>query len=61
MLRDDFGEVGGVRPMDILSRTVLPPPEVVMGEILADNADNPFMDTGSGELLPGEARGLGVI
>lgn len=46
--------------MDILSRTVLPPPEVVMGEILADNAANPFMDTGSGALLPGEARGLGV-
>jgi len=61
ILREDLGEVGGVRHMDGLSRRVFPPPEEVMGEVLADNAANPFIDRGSGALLPGEARGLGVI
>lgn len=60
MLREDLGEVGGVMPMDVLSRRALPPPETVIGEVLADNAASPFIDIGSGALLPGEARGLGV-
>lgn len=60
MLREDLGEVGGVRPMDVLSRRGLPPPEPGTGEVLADNAASPFIDTGSGALLPGEARGLGL-
>ena len=47
-------------PMDALSRRGLPPPEAVMGEVLADSAASPFIDTGSGALLHGEARGLGV-
>ena len=58
ILRDDLGEVGGVMPMDALSRRVLPPPETVRGEVLADNAASPFIDIGSGALFPGEARGL---
>lgn len=60
ILRDDLGEVGGVRPIDILSRRALPPPEVVVGLLLADIAGSPFIDKGSGVLFPGEARGLGV-
>lgn len=58
ILREDLGEVGGVMPMDVLSRRALPP--AVIGEVLADNAASPFIDIGSGALLPGEARGLGV-
>lgn len=50
----DLGEAGGVTP---LSRRGLPPPDVVMGEVLADS---PLVDTNSGTLLPGEARGLGA-
>lgn len=57
MLREDLGEVGGVVP---LSRRGLPPPEAVTGEVRADNAASPFIDMGSVEFLPGEARGLGV-
>lgn len=53
----DLGEAGGVRP---LSGRGLPPP-VVTGEDLADNAASPLVDTKSGTLLPGEARGLGAI
>lgn len=60
ILREDLGEVGGVMPMDALSRRGLPPPEAVIGEVLADNAPNPFIDKGSGALFPGEAKGLGV-
>lgn len=60
IFRDDLGEVGGVMPMDALSRRGLPPAETVIGEVLADNAASPFIDIGSGALLPGEARGLGV-
>lgn len=60
ILSEDLGEDGGVMPMDALSRSVLPPPETLMGEVLADNADRPFIDIGSGTLLHGEARGLGV-
>lgn len=56
MLRD-LGEAGGVTP---LSRRGLPPPDVVMGEVLADNVASPLVDTKSGTFLPGEARGLGV-
>lgn len=59
ILRDDLGEVGGVMPIDALSRRGLPPPETVIGEVLADNAASPFIDMGSGALLAGEARGLG--
>lgn len=58
ILREDLGEVGGVMLIDVLSRRGLPPPETVIGEVLADNAASPFIDTGSGALLPGEARGL---
>lgn len=60
ILREDLGEDGGVMPMDARSRSVLPPPETVIGEVLADNAARPFIDTESGTLLPGEARGLVV-
>ena len=60
ILREDLGDVGGVMPMDVLSRKVLPPPEAVIGEVLADNAASPFIDIGSGALFPGEARGLGL-
>lgn len=56
ILREDLGEVGGVMLIDVLSRRGLPPPETVMGEVLADNAASPFMDIVSGVLLPGEAR-----
>lgn len=44
--------------MDALSRRGLPPPETVMGEVLADNAAKPFTVKGSAALFPGEARGL---
>lgn len=54
----DLGEAGGVTP---LSRRGLPPPDVVIGEVLADNVASPLVDTNSGTLLPGEARGLGAI
>ena len=54
MLQEDFGEPGGVIAKHDLSRGELPPP-VVMGEVLADMAANPFTDTGSGALFPGEA------
>lgn len=60
IFRDDLGEVGGVTPMDVLSRYVFPPPEAVIGDVLADNAASPFIVIGSGALFPGEARGLGV-
>lgn len=60
IFREVLGEVGGVMPIDALSRRGLPPPEAVIGEVLADNAASPFTDRGSGALLPGEARGLGV-
>lgn len=60
ILREDLGEVGGVRPIDVLSRRAFPPPEAVIGEVLADSAANPLTDKASGALLPGEARGLGV-
>ncbi len=60
ILREDLGEVGGVMPMDALSRRGLPPPEAVIGEVRADNAASPFIDIESGALLPGEARGLGL-
>lgn len=60
ILREDLGEVGGVMPIDVLSRRGLPPPETVIGEVLADNAASPFIDIESGALLPGEARGLGL-
>lgn len=58
ILREDLGEVGGVMPMDDLSRKLLPP--TVIGEVLADNAASPFIDILSGALFPGEDRGLGV-
>lgn len=57
ILREDLGEAGGVMP---LSNRGLPPPEAVIGEVLADNAASPFIDTGSRAFFPGEARGLGV-
>lgn len=60
ILREDLGEVGGVMLMDVLSRRALPPPETVIGEVLADNAASPFIDMGSGAVLPGEVRGLGL-
>lgn len=60
IFREVLGEVGGVMPIDALSRRGLPPPEAVIGEVLADNAASPFTDRGSGALLPGEARGLGL-
>lgn len=58
ILREDLGEVGGVMLFEVLSRSGLPGPETVIGEVLADNAASPFMDIVSGALLPGEARGL---
>lgn len=60
ILREDLGEVGGVMAIDVLSRRGLPPPQVFIGEVLADNAASPFIDIESGALFPGEARGLGV-
>lgn len=60
ILREDLGELGGVMPIDDLSRRVLPLSGTVKGEVLADNAANPFIDRGSGALLPGEERGLGL-
>lgn len=60
IVKEDFGDVGGVMPMDVLSRRALPPPETVIGEVLADIAASPFIDMGSGALFPGEAKGLGV-
>lgn len=60
IVREDLGEVGGVRPIDALSRRGLPPTELITGEVRADNAANPFIDKGSGTLFPGEAKGLGV-
>lgn len=54
----DLGEAGGVTPR---SRRGLPPPDVGMGEVLADNVASPLVDTKSGTFLPGEARGLGAI
>lgn len=60
ILREDLGEVGGVMAIDVLSRRGLPPPGVVIGEVLADNATSPFIDIESGALFPGEARGLGL-
>lgn len=59
MLREDLGEVGGVIPMDVLSRRAFPPPEAVIGDVLEDNAASPFIDVESGALFPGEAKGLG--
>lgn len=53
----DLGEAGGVTP---LSRRGLPPPDVVMGEVLADSVASPLVDAKSGTFLPGEARGLGA-
>lgn len=53
----DLGEAGGVMP---LSRRGLPPPDVVIGEVLADNVVSPLVDTNSGIFLAGEARGLGA-
>lgn len=58
ILKEDLGDVGGVMPMDALSRRGLPPPETVFGEALADNAAKPFIVKGSVTLFPGEARGL---
>lgn len=53
----DLGEAGGVTP---LSRRGLPPPDVGIGEVLADREASPLVDTKSGTFLPGEARGLGA-
>lgn len=58
IVKEDLGEVGGVMPMDVLSRRALPPPETVIGEVLADIAASPFIDMGSGVLFTGEAKGL---
>lgn len=60
ILREDLGELGGVMPIDVLSRRVLPLSGTVKGEVLADNAANPFIDSGSEAFFPGEERGLGV-
>lgn len=60
ILREDLGEVGGVMPIEVLSRRVLPLSGTVKGEVLADNAANPFMDRGSEAFFPGEDRGPGV-
>lgn len=60
ILRPAFGDVGGVIPIDDLSRSALPPPETVRGELLADNDTSPFIDIESVELFAGEARGLGL-
>lgn len=58
IFREDLGEVGGVIAKDVLSRRVFPPPETVMGEVLADNAASPFIDNASGAHFPGDAMGL---
>lgn len=58
IVKEDLGEVGGVKPIDVLSRRALPPPETVIGEVLADIAASPFIDMGSAALFPGEANGL---
>lgn len=60
IVKEDLGEVGGVMPIEVLSRRALPPPETVIGEVLADPVTSPLIDTESGTLFPGEAKGLGV-
>lgn len=60
IVKEDLGDVGGVMPMDVLSRRVFPPPETVIGEVLADIAASPFIDTESEALFPGDAMGLVV-
>lgn len=58
IVSEDLGEAGGVMPR---SRRGLDPPDVVIGEVLADNVVSPLVDNKSGAFLPGEARGLGAI
>lgn len=57
MLREDLGEDGGVVP---LSRSGFTPPGAGTGEVRADSAASPFIVTGSVQVLPGDAKGLGV-
>lgn len=57
MLREDLGEDGGVEP---LSRSGFTPPGEGTGEVRADSAASPFIVIGSVQVLPGDARGLGV-
>lgn len=58
IVKEDLGEAGGLMP---LSRRGLPPPDVVPGEVLADNGARPLVGNKSGTFLPGEPRGLGAI
>lgn len=58
IVSEDLGEAGGVMPR---SRRGLDPPDVVIGEVLADNVVSPLVDNKSGMFLPGEARRLGAI
>lgn len=57
MLREDLGDDGGVVP---LSRSWFIPPGAGTGEVRADSADSPFIVIESVQVLPGDAKGLGV-
>lgn len=58
MFSEDLGEAGGLMAIDDLSSRH--PTPVLMGEVLEDNAASPLMETGSGTLLTGDDRRLGV-